>query len=86
MPHEAMRASATCDEALDVALLAQRFVDQRRPGATVDEVRSLFDHLLATVFAGATITQYLPVLLWRQAMDRWPARSGASSAARQEPA
>jgi hypothetical protein len=75
MPPETPRGAAAPDEALDVALLAERFVEQRQPGVTVDEVRSLFEHLLATVYTGATITQYLPVLLWRQAMDRWPARA-----------
>lgn len=69
------------DAALDVAVLAHRFVEQRRPGASVQEVQSLFEHLLATAYAGATITQYLPVLLWRQAMERWPARGGAPQAA-----
>jgi hypothetical protein len=68
------------DETLDLALLAQRFVEQRQPGATVDEVRSLFEHQLATACAGATITQYLPVLLWRQALDRWPGGAAAESA------
>lgn len=81
MPPEARHDAPAPDEALDLALLAQRFVEQRQPGATVDEVRSLFEHLLATAYAGATITQYLPVLLWRQALDRWPARARQAATA-----
>ncbi len=71
MAHDIREAA---DEALDLQVLASRFVEQRQPAASVQEVQSLFEQLMATVFAGATITQYLPVLLWRQAMERWPAR------------
>lgn len=74
MAHD-IRDSA--DEALDLQVLASRFVEQRQPVASVQEVQSLFEQLMTTVFAGATITQYLPVLLWRQAMERWPARRAA---------
>jgi hypothetical protein len=52
--------------------LAERFVEQRQPAASPHEVLDLFQHLLATVYAGATITRYLPVLLWREAQERWP--------------
>lgn len=83
MPPEAPRCAAAADEALDLMLLAERFVEQRQPGATVDEVRSLFEDLLVTAYAGATITQYLPVLLWRQALDRWPVRADTAPAWRE---
>ncbi len=82
MSHDPARAldagadGAPPDDA-QLLLLAQRFVEQRRPQASVPEVLSLFQHLLATVYAGATITKYLPVLLWREAMDRWPGRAAA---------
>jgi len=86
MPHEPSPTptpGTAAAEALDLALLAQRFVEQRQPGASVDEVRQLFEELLATACAGATITQYLPVLLWRRALDRWPARAGTAPAWRE---
>lgn len=72
---------AAPDVALDLALLARRFVELREPGASVQEVQSLFEHLLATAYAGATITQFLPVLLWRQALERWPRRAGVAQEA-----
>ena len=81
MPPETLREAAAGEDSLDLALLAQRFVEQRQPGVTADEVRSLFEHLLATAYAGATITQYLPVLLWRQALERWPARGSLAAPA-----
>jgi hypothetical protein len=82
MPHDPTRTpGAGADAALDVALLARRFVEQRHPDVSVNEVQSLFEHLLATAYAGATITQYLPVLLWRQALERWPVRGGLPQAA-----
>ena len=74
-------ASADADGAppdlVQLTKLAERFVEQRCPAASVPEVLGLFQQLLATVYAGATITKYLPVLLWREAMNRWPTR-GAS--------
>lgn len=80
MPLEASAAPASGDDTLDLAVLAVRFVEQRQPAASVHEVQSLFEMLMATAFAGATITQYLPVLLWRQALERWPVRAPAMQA------
>jgi hypothetical protein len=60
------------DAALDLGMLADRFVAQRQPAATVHEVQALFNQRMASDFADATITQYLPILLWRQALERWP--------------
>ncbi len=74
MAHEPLPPAGAAEQSLDLDVLALRFVEQRHPGVAVPEVRALFEQLMDTVFAGATITQYLPVLLWRCAMDRWPAR------------